>query len=116
MQSKLPASPAPPSPVAPIEPGPHDPTAVFGSTTTTHAQPLLEEPFTSGSSSSSSGAGGSVKKDLERAILIECTELYVLVAEGDWQGVTTLGLAMDLKASPLSVFSTLIRVFGLTLT
>jgi hypothetical protein len=113
MQSKLPASPAPPSPVAPIEPGPHDPTAVFGSTTTTHAQPLLEEPFTSGSSS---GAGGSFKKDLERAILIECTELYVLVAEGDWQGVTTLGLAMDLKASPLSVFSTLIRVFGLTLT
>ncbi|KAJ9117432.1 hypothetical protein QFC22_004282 [Naganishia vaughanmartiniae] len=86
MQSQLPASPAPPSPVAPIEPGPRQTNAVLASS---NAQPLLEE----------SSPAASSKQDLERAILIECTELFVLVVEGDWHGVSSLGLAMDLKAS-----------------
>ncbi|KAJ9098106.1 hypothetical protein QFC21_004435 [Naganishia friedmannii] len=85
MNMELPASPAPPSPIAPIEPGPHEPNAVFASN---RAQPLLEE------ASSSTHVS---KQDLERAILIECTELYVLVVEGDWRGLASLGLAMDLK-------------------
>ncbi|KAJ9092710.1 hypothetical protein QFC19_008635 [Naganishia cerealis] len=86
MDSQLPASPAPPSPPAPLEPGPSDFTAVLAAS---HAPELLEE------SSSASGIGS--KEDRERAILIECTEVFVLVLESDWQGVAAVGLAMDLK-------------------
>lgn len=71
----------PPSPVVPLEPGPSmqdvDASAQFRADETTDEN--------------------LPKEDVERAILIECSEIQAQALARDWEAVAALGLAMDLK-------------------
>lgn len=75
----------PPSPPVPLEPGPSmqdiDESAQFLADETT--DPSLS------------------KEDLERAILIECSEIQAQALSRNWEAVAALGQAMDLKVSAM---------------
>ncbi|GHJ85152.1 hypothetical protein NliqN6_1554 [Naganishia liquefaciens] len=77
----------PPSPPVPIEPGPSmqdiDKSTQFPA----------DEPTDS----------SLPKEDVERAILIECSEIHAQALSKDWEAVAALGQAMDLK-HPLSEY------------
>jgi hypothetical protein len=70
----------PPSPLPPTEPGPS--LQILDTSTE-----LLDD----------TDSLNLPKQDLEREILIECSEVYAQSLAKDWEGVAALGMAMDLK-------------------
>lgn len=76
----------PPSPPAPIEPGP------------TMQDMDLSAEFLANETTDPS----VTKEDLERAVLIECSEIQAQALSRNWEAVAALGQAMDLKVSAMS--------------
>jgi hypothetical protein len=74
----------PPSPLPPTEPGP-------SLQTLDRSTQLLD-----------TDSPNVPKQDLEREILIECSEVYAQSLAKDWESVAALGMAMDLKVRSVS--------------
>ena len=88
----------PPSPPVPIEPGPSmqdiDKSTQFPA----------DEPTDS----------SLPKEDVERAILIECSEIHAQALSKDWEAVAALGQAMDLKVSAMCAIDVAVLIHGST--
>lgn len=78
----------PPSPLPPTEPG-----------------PSLQTLDTSTQLLETTDSPNLPKQDIEREILIECSEIFAQSLSKEWESVAALGMAMDLKVRLLCLVS-----------